>query len=383
MRTATIFCFSLTLFLFSIACKNAPTSDKKDPSVSAPVADDKGRFYKHLKGTIGTFAVTMDLVKIRNVYDDSPQFTGYYSYEKYQQPLPIYGFVDASGTITLEESGQEGAIATFTGKFDASGSFSGTWADTAKKITYPFTLRETAEDGALAFDIFTFEDSTKLFPNEKNTPQATYSMDVLLPAKNTEGSVFAFLRTQIIKQLRHDSLTGNYANLQISDVQKTARDAFFKEYKETLNEEKPDTVVNESLNYAEDRGMQVIANADGLVSLGFHAYNYSGGAHGNYGTQLMTYDIKNKKVVTLNDLFKSNYKTALNAALLRSARRYLGIKPNESLEGHLFAKPEPNDNFMVNKKGILFNYTPYEIASFAQGEIQLFVPFEELKTILK
>ena len=208
-------------------------------------------------------------------------------------------------------------------------------------------------------------------------------MDVLLPAKNTEGSVFAFLRTQIIKQLRHDSLAANYANLQISDVQKTARDSFFKDYKEELKEEKPDTAENYSLNHAENSSMEVISNADGLLSLGFRAYNYSGGAHGNYGSQLMTYDVKNKKVVTLNDLFKPNYKAVLSAALLRSARQYLGIKPNESLEGHLFEKPEPNDNFMVNKKGILFNYTPYEIASYAQGEIQLFVPFDELKTILK
>ena len=383
MRTALFFCFSLTLFTSFMACKNTTTSEKKDPSVSTPVSGGKSYFYKHLKGTIGTFSVTMDLVKIRNIYDDSPQLEGYYSYEKYQQPLSLYGFLDAAGNVKLEESGREGSTAVFQGKFDANGSFSGTWTDTLKKVSYPFSLKETTEDGALSFDIFPFEDSTKLFPNVNNSPQATYSMDVLLPAKNTEESVFEFLRTQIIKQLRHDSLTGNYAHLQISDVQKTARDSFFKNYKAELKEEKPDTAENYSLNHAENRSMEVISNADGLLSLGFRAYNYSGGAHGNYGSQLMTYDVKNKKVVTLNDLFKPNYKAVLSAALSRSARQYLGIKPNESLEGHLFEKPEPNDNFMVNKKGILFNYVPYEIASFAQGEIQLFVPFDELKTILK
>lgn len=383
MRTALFFCFSLTLFTSFMACKNTATSEKKDPSVSTPISDEKNHFYKHLKGTIGAFPVTMDLVKMRDIYDGSPQLEGYYSYEKYQQPLPIYGYLDATGNVRLEESGREGSTTIFQGKFDANGSFSGTWTDTLKKIIYPFSLRETTEDGALSFDIFPFEDSIKLFSNANKSPQATYSMDVLLPAKNTEGSVFEFLRTQIIKQLRHDSLAGNYANLQISDVQKTARDSFFKGYKEQLKEETPDTAENYSLNYAENRRMEVISNADGLLSLGFRAYNYSGGAHGNYGSQLITYDVKNKKVVTLDDLFKPNYKAALSAALLRSARQYLGIKPSASLEGHLFAKPEPTDNFMVNKKGILFNYTPYEIASYAQGEIQLFVPFDELKTILE
>ena len=209
MRTATFFCFSLTLVTFFtfMACKNTTTSEKKDPSVFTPISSEKKHFYKHLKGTIGTFSVTMDLVKIRNVYDDSPQLEGYYSYDKYQQLLPLYGFLDTAGNVKLEESGREGARAIFQGKFDAKGSFLGTWTDTLKKVSYPFSLYETTEDGALSFDIFPFEDSTKLFPNINNSPQATYSMDVLLPSKNTEESVFEFLRTQIIKQLRHDSLT--------------------------------------------------------------------------------------------------------------------------------------------------------------------------------
>jgi Protein of unknown function (DUF3298)/Deacetylase PdaC len=371
----------LTLFM---ACKNEPSSQKSTPSVSATSTDKKYNNYRHFRGTIGSYAITMDLVQTKTVhnFNEFPSFSGYYSYDKYQEPITFYGTMDSTGVVELEEG--RGHKGTFRGKLNADSTFTGIWIDIEKKMNYPLMLRETINDGAIAMDIFPFEDSIKLFENKPNSPQATFSMDALLPAKNTEGSVFAFLRTEIFKHLKGDSITGNYDYLQISDVQKTARDSFFKDYKTELKDEKPDTTDMPYLNHESSTTMDVVSNADGLLTLGFKNYAFTGGAHGSYGTQLMTFDIKNKKLITLNDVFKPNYKSVLNAALTRKAKWYFGLKPNESLEGNTFESAiEANDNFAITGKGILFNYVPYEIASYAQGEIQLFIPFEELKSILK
>ena len=35
-----------------------------------------------------------------------------------------------------------------------------------------------------------------------------------------------------------------------------------------------------------------------------------------------------------------------------------------------------------SKKGILFLYNPYEIAAYAYGEIELFIPFEDVKSVV-
>ncbi len=374
----------LSTLAFFVACKNEPTSKKSTPSVSANSTDQKYNNYRHFRGTIGTYAITMDLVETKTAHNFNkfPSFSGYYSYDKYQEPITFYGTMDSTGVVELEEG--RGHAGTFRGKFNADSTFTGIWIDIEKKMNYPLMLRETTNDEAIAMDIFPFEDSIKLFENKPNSPQATFSMNALLPAKNTEGSVFAFLRTEIFKHLKGDSITGKYDYLQISDVQKTARDSFFKDYKTELKDEKPDTIDMFSLNHEQSYTMDVVSNADGLLSLGFKNYAFSGGAHGSYGTQLMTFDIKNKKLMTLNDVFKPNYKSVLNAALTRKAKGYFGLKPNESLEGNTFDSAiEANDNFAITRKGILFNYVPYEIASYAQGEIQLFIPFEELKNILK
>lgn len=374
----------LTTLAFFVACKNEPSSQKSTPSVSVTSNNQKYNNYRHFRGTIGSYAITMDLVETKTAhnFNEFPSFSGYYSYDKYQEPITFYGTMDSIGVVELEEG--RGHVGTFRGKINADSTFTGIWIDIEKKMNYPLTLRETTNDGAISMDIFPFEDSLKLFEKMPNSPQATFSMDALLPAKNTDASVFDFLRTEIIKHLKGDSITSNYANLQLLDVQKTARDSFFKDYKAELKDEKPDTTDMPYLNHEQSYTMDVVSNADGLLSLGFKNYAFTGGAHGSYGTQLMTFDIKNKKLMTLNDVFKSNYKSVLNAALTRKARWYFGLKPDESLEGNAFDSAiEANDNFAITRKGILFNYVPYEIASYAQGEIQLFIPFEELKSILK
>jgi hypothetical protein len=383
----------LVLGLFT-ACKNTPSSQKDTsresgttPSVSEASVDKKHNNYRHFRGTVGDFPVTMDIVETRALHNnvfDLPRLSGFYSYDKYQEPLSVYGSIDEKGAVQLEESGQGAASGVFKGTFNADSTFTGTWRDESKKISYKFALRQITNDAAIAMDVFPFEDSLKLFENKADSPQAEFSMDAILPAKNTEGSVFEFLRAQIFKTLKGDSLTKDYSNLQLRDIQRTARDSFFKTYKAELQNEIQDSIPSAMMNHAQSTGMQVVSNTDGLLSLGFTYYAYSGGAHGNHGTKLMTFDIKNKKVLTLDDVFKPSYKTALNAAIMRVARRYFGVKPNQSLEGSaLVSTVEANNNYAISRKGILFNYEPYEIASYAQGEIQLFVPFDEVKNILK
>ncbi len=384
VKFAVFFMGCVALFM---ACKNDPSAQKTGPSVSSTSREVNKGFYKHFRGTIGTSPVTMDLVKTTTPFNEEPlpHLSGFYSYDKYEKPILIYGSIDASGMVQITESDADATGAVFTGKLDANGSFSGTWVDTTKKLKQDFRLQEVTDSSIVSFDVFPFGDSMKLLPNVVKSPTADFTMDALIPAKNTEGSLFEFLRRQIIRDLKGDSVAGNYDKLQISDIQQTARDSFFARYKSDMSEFTIDTTDEPfSMSYTIATNIDVISNVNGLLTLAFREYSYTGGAHGSFGTRLRTYDIKNKKIVQLDDLFKPNYKSVLNAAIVRSAKRHFNVPPKGSLTDRIFhSDVEANDNFMVNGKGILFNYVPYEIASYADGEIQLFVPFEELKAILK
>jgi hypothetical protein len=53
------------------------------------------------------------------------------------------------------------------------------------------------------------------------------------------------------------------------------------------------------------------------------------------------------------------------------------------LENFLFENKIPvTENFGLMENGILFDYPPYEIASYAAGEIDLLITYEELADIL-
>ena len=87
----------------------------------------------------------------------------------------------------------------------------------------------------------------------------------------------------------------------------------------------------------------------------------------------------------LIDLFDEKGLKALNQLLEKHYRSKYGVSPTETLEeGGLFENSiSANENFYITGKGIGFVYHPYEIASYAMGEIELFIPLKEFLPYLK
>jgi hypothetical protein len=391
--------FPLLIILLSMmsACDNA--SKKQAPSVS-DTSDSKKGFYKHLKGTVGDYPVTMDLIKNvisadKYTTESWTRFSGYYYYDKYQEPISLYGSVDSTGAIVLEEWAAEGSAAQFRGNLTPEGAFIGTWQDSGKTKTLNVVLKENYADGAMGLENNEYADSFRLFDKLKNSPVASFGMDVLLPTKNTEGGISAFLKNEIFSNMRYE-MGGeeepekplpkkDYTNVTLPDLQKAQRDSFFAFYRASMVDEKPDSSQEYfSQNYARTSEMQVLFNEKDLLSVGYTGYAYQGGAHGSHGTTLASYDLVTKKQLKLDDVFKPNYKKTLTAALEKALRKKYNLNPKESLAQFLFDPTiATTENFAVTRKGILFDYPPYEIAAYAMGEIQLYVSFEELKTVLK
>ncbi len=395
--------FHKTLPLLFILLTLITACDKtnKNTSSSTPsVSDPKKGFYKHLKGTVGDYPVTMDLVKNvvnsdRETVESWAGFNGYYYYDKYQEPIMLYGSLDSAGMIVLEEWSAEGKSAQFRGNLTPEGAFIGTWQDSGKTKTLNVALKEVYADGAVALESVEYSDSFRLFDKLKNSPVATFGIDVLVPTKNTDGSVTAFLKNEIFSNMRYENggeevpekplPKKDYTNVPLADLQKGQRDSFFAYYRSSMTDVIADSAAEYfSENYARTSEMQVLFNEKDLLSIGYSGYAFDGGAHGNYGTTLASYDLVAKKHLTLDDVFKPNYQNTVSAALDKALRKKYNLDPKETLNQFLFDnKIEATNNFAVTRKGILFNYTPYEIAAYAMGEIQLYVSFDDLKAVLK
>lgn len=122
-----------------------------------------------------------------------------------------------------------------------------------------------------------------------------------------------------------------------------------------------------------------------LLTLAFSNYTYTGGAHGNYGTTYTSIDLTNSKKLKLQDILNIQGQKVLGSLLEKHFRITHDLSLADSLQrGGLFENTiKPNNNFYVTSKGLGFNYTPYEIGPYVMGEINIFIPQNELDKYLQ
>ena len=120
-----------------------------------------------------------------------------------------------------------------------------------------------------------------------------------------------------------------------------------------------------------------------LISISYKWYIYEGGAHGNYGEICYNYEKATGK--------KINYK-----ALIKNEDEFLKLALKTFKEQHSNGASEPisdifnfennkfhlTNNFSFTKDGIIFYYNPYEIAPYALGLIELFLPYDQLNGLI-
>lgn len=375
-------------FFFFHNCKNTPKITDSSMGIN------NASFYKHLVGTVGDKPTTLNLtcdIEI-NSLGKITNYTGYYYSTDEVEPHKVSGIGDSLGGIklTVWDNDDESAIA-FDGKFTNAQTYAGNFIDTVLKTKLPFNLVENYSD-ALEFTHNSLSDSVKLFKNVDGSPIATFDINLLIP-KTSRKDVADFLIPQILKIPESVSLTEDDGDKQVKKIpvfkdaaalMQANRDSFFSMYKDVFKDEKL-SATNEyfAMNYANLTSTDVVYNEKNILSLAISNYDFEGGAHGNHGTTLVSYNLNEKKVITLNDVFGADYKPILNKALEISLRKKFKLASKDSLSNILFDnKIEATDNFCITNKGILFMYNPYEIASYASGEIDLYVPFADIKQVL-
>lgn len=132
------------------------------------------------------------------------------------------------------------------------------------------------------------------------------------------------------------------------------------------------------------KGAVVFEDAS-LLTIELNSYVFTGGAHGYTSKRFLNFD-KTKGAELENwELFKSTKEFEEFAEA--KFREQESIPENESInhtglmfEQDSFYLPE---NIGFTEKGIKLLYNPYEVASYADGAIELVLPHREVKVFLK
>jgi len=327
--------------------------------------------YCHFVGTInGNLPIVMDLVQ------EGKNYIGNYYYTKYNLPIRLEGQSNKKGDIELfvyDDNGNK--IEFIIGKMNQN-TFVGNWYNKDKTKKLPISLVEDYSK-SISFKMTSLKDSTKLFKNKKESPQAVFSEMFVEVNRVPQGSNLAKIKELVQKK---QELT---TSKTIEQVIENNKNDYFKEYLEDNADF--DQEYSHMANWERQYGVNVLFNDNYFATLAFSVYQYSGGAHGGYSENFLVIDIKNGKEIKLNDIFDKNALVTLQKRILKKAYAYTNSENVTSLQdaGYLVNKIEVTYNFSLNARGITFVYQQYEISPYAMGMPSFSFSWEEIKDIIK
>jgi len=131
---------------------------------------------------------------------------------------------------------------------------------------------------------------------------------------------------------------------------------------------------------------KIMFQNDSLLSYAVEYSDYTGGAHGSYRIVYYNIDLNDLVTISEEDLFTPGYYKPLTDIILHSLMEKYKVTSPDSLLAKGFFNIEdivPNNNFLMDDKGLHYTYNQYEIAPYVMGTIDVTIPYEELKPILK
>ena len=125
--------------------------------------------------------------------------------------------------------------------------------------------------------------------------------------------------------------------------------------------------------------------SDSILNIKLNHYTFTGGAHGYEGNRSLLFNLNTGKSLHYNAIFK-DVRAFTTFAETKFREKY-SIPAGKSINstGLMF----PDDAFILpqniffKEDGLLLYYNAYEIASYAEQQKELFLPYEDINSFLK
>ena len=204
-------------------------------------------------------------------------------------------------------------------------------------------------------------------------------VEYLVPASNSGAAATDSINRTIISCVFGEE----YADTDLPDVISTWAADAVGEYK-SLNlpmlEENPDASVA-ALSWVEHLQGEVNCIHKGILSYTVTKYTYTGGAHGMTSETTLNFDTDNGSLIGETELFQDGYEERLSSLLSLHLPEALQEPGDTAM---LFTRDiRPNGNFRVSETGLTYIYNQYEIGPYVLGAVEVTVPWEELKDLLR
>jgi hypothetical protein len=265
----------------------------------------------------------------------------------------------------------------FKGKFISSLSISG-YYDGLGINKLPFEAIEKYPDGSISMNIYYLKASTPLV-KKPGSPKAHIQLGMLLPGESANPLI-----SDSLIHLMLEKFTGKQVRITQPDkLLDGMKNIYFENYL-SINEGLFTESMASIFNWQSLKFSHIIMNGSHILSFYIEHYAFTGGAHGIQTRQFTVVNQWTGKETRLKDIFKEHSETQLGDIITEEIHVMNNIPTTQSLKdaGFFVDSVLPTDNFYITNTGIGFYYNQYDIAPYASGAIDVFVPFGDLKDLL-
>jgi hypothetical protein len=289
--------------------------------------------------------------------------TGQYYYDKVGQPVLLSGSAKG-GKLTL--TGGDESI--FEGTLTAS-ILTGSWTLGQKKLLLNLVVRKPETPDFIY--VWVYGSQKRKHPSKEFPGDLFYESAAVWPSDTSALS--AYLKMDILQGLELD------AAVPIPIGQALLRDkaAFFKTSQENDQGHGPP--------FEKHSWLTVFWQDPRMLCLQQTIADYEGQFHETTEELYDCYDLLQQKRMVLQDVLDTDhYGPAVHRLLETIYRKEYHISPVAPLSETLTDGYLPlTENFYLTSTGIGFEYVPGAIASYAAGDITLFVPYNEIRGYLQ
>lgn len=129
---------------------------------------------------------------------------------------------------------------------------------------------------------------------------------------------------------------------------------------------------------------KVIYEDNALLTVELDSYIFTGGAHGYSSKQFLNFDKTKGKELENRQLFINQDEFERFAEIKFREQEKIPMDKSINHTGFMFEKDSFHlpENIGFTEKGIQLRYNPYEVASYADGPLELTLPYDEVKKFL-
>jgi hypothetical protein len=329
------------------------------------------------------------------------ELSGYYRYDAVGKELSLAGRVNADGTVEIKEQffpqNSDRLVVTgiITGTLDrAKGVITGVWANPKSGIQNKSNVTAVTRPCVLTM-IARY--------HTKKHPTLLASVDYPVFAAPVLAALNDSLRRRM--EVSYDSCVASVQRM-LDELKRDSVEAFGAPWAERIS-----FTDRLSLEFLALPSVTASTNANALnaasILVGMLHMNYmdGGGAHGTYGFTSETWALTSGETTTqtwqawreikLRDLFiassdtsvnaTTNYVAVLNTLLLATLKKQGAslVADGTTTDLRDIIRSESGMAWVLRPSGIRFVFSPYIVASYAEGSPEVIIPYKALQSVLR